>query len=270
MLCSSTYNAGPRWIPVIPKASLVETARRLGNANSDLACIGCARTICSRQSPSGSSWNPCIPWRQAQDNLVIRVNSSKMSLQLGVSQGEDDVRAGASRRRLQAGRGGTWRGTTGERLGGLEGEACHIKERMLLQIRLVPIVIRIKSTHSRKKFSSNTVPCSYFHLQTLWNVWYVLINFFGWGKSASVKGSITSVCILLPEEGLPGPESFPSVSVHQAPYSKSGENTQHIPSLPWIPGMHVSGLKHKSSTRDRPYLLYIQFQKQKKWFLTFF
>ena len=173
-----------------------------------------------------------------------------------------------------------------ERLGGLEGEACHIQERMLLQIRLVPIVIRIKSSHSRKKFSSNIVPCrvihsrkkfrsnivpcSYFHLQTLWNVWYVLINFFGWGKSASVKGSITSVCILLPEEGLPGPESFPSVSVHQAPYSKSGENTQHIPSLPWIPGMYMSGLKHKSSTRDRPYILYIQFQKQKKWFLTFF
>ena len=171
-----------------------------------------------------------------------------MSLQLGVSQGEEYVRARASRRRLQAGRGGTWRGTTGERLGGLEGEACHIKERMLLQIRLVPIVIRIKSTHSRKKFSSNTVPCrvihsrkkfrsnivpcSYFHLQTLWNVWYVLINFFAWGKSASVKGSITSVCILLPEEGLPGPESFPSVSGHQAPYSKPGENTQHIPSLP--------------------------------------
>ena len=270
MLCSSTYNAGPRGIPVIPKASLEETARRPGNASSDLAHIGCARTICSCQSRSGSSWNPCIPWRQAQDNLVIRVNSSMMSLKLGVSQGKGDVRAGASRRRLQAERGGNWRGTREERLGGLEGEACHIKERMLLQIRFVPIVTRIKSSHSRKKFRSSIVPCRVISIYKHFGMSVMCLStFLGKGKSASVKGSIPSVCILLPEEGLPGPESFRSLSIHQAP-CKSGENTQHTPSLPWIPGIHMSGLKHKSSSRDRPYLFYTQFQKQKKWFLTFF
>ena len=177
-----------------------------------------------------------------------------MSLKLGVSQGEGDVRAGASRRRLQAERGGSWRGTRGERLGGLEGEACHIKERMLLQIRFVPIVTRIKSSHSRKKFHSNIVPCKVVSIYKHFGMsGMCLSTFLGEGKSISVKGSVTSVCILLPDEGLPDPESFPSVSVHQAPY-KSGENAQHTSSLPWIPGVHMSGLKHKSSTRDRPYL----------------
>lgn len=166
--------------------------------------------------------------------------------------------------------GGSWWGTRGERLGSLKGEACHIKERMLLQIRFVPVVIRIKSSHSRKKFSSNIVPCRVISIYKHFGMpGMCLSTFLGEGKSASVKGSITSVCILLPEEGLPGPETFPSVSVHQVPY-KPRENTQHTLSLPWIPGVQVSGLKHKSSTRDKPYLFYIQFQKQKKWFFTFF
>lgn len=139
-----------------------------------------------------------------------------MSLKLGVSQGKGDVIAGSSRRRLQAERGGNWRGTREERLGGLEGEACHIKERMLLQIRFVPIVTRIKSSHSRKKFRSSIVPCRVISIYKHFGMSVMCLStFLGKGKSASVKGSIPSVCILLPEEGLPGPESFRSLSIHK-------------------------------------------------------